>query len=88
MEVPSLGTVLCAERTPEHLELYHEGVEAVFWSSAEECAQHCAALLGDEQRLRSIARRGHARFLANGHTTESLIKRIIGATRPEMNVLN
>jgi hypothetical protein len=80
MEVPSLGSVLCAERTPEHLELYEEGVEAVFWSSPEECARQCAELLADENRLKSIAHRGRARFLANGHTTESLIRRIIAAT--------
>jgi hypothetical protein len=80
MEIPSLGTVLCAERTPEHLELYQDGVEAIFWSSPEECAQQCAGLLADEERRKAIAERGHARFLANGHTTESLIRRIISAT--------
>ena len=28
-----LGTVFCAERTPEHQYLYCEGEEAVFWST-------------------------------------------------------
>ena len=48
MEIPALGGLLCAERTEEHLALYEEGREAVFWSDAEECAALCHDLLSDE----------------------------------------
>ncbi|MGA9668238.1 MAG: glycosyltransferase, partial [Terracidiphilus sp.] len=44
MEIPSLGGVFCAERTREHIELYNEDEEAVFWSSPEECALKCNSL--------------------------------------------
>ena len=31
-EIPYCGGLLCAERTSEHLQLYQEDVEAVYWS--------------------------------------------------------
>lgn len=68
MEIPSLGGVFCAERTREHLALYKEGEEAVFWSTAEECAEKCKALLADEPWRESVARKGHERYLQNGWT--------------------
>jgi spore maturation protein CgeB len=40
-EIPYSGGLFCAERTSEHSALYEEGVEAVFWNNAEECASIC-----------------------------------------------
>ena len=57
MEIPSLGGAFCAERTSEHLHLYEEDKEAVFWSSPEECAAKCAALLADDVWRRGVAAR-------------------------------
>jgi len=48
LEIPYAGGILCAERTSEHLELYREGVEAVFWSSPEECIARCRELLAND----------------------------------------
>jgi spore maturation protein CgeB len=80
VEIPSLGSVLCAERTTEHLQLYSEGAEAVFWNDADECAKICAALLKDDERRKQIAELGHARCLANGHFTEPLLAKVIDAS--------
>ena len=77
MEIPSLGGVLCAERTPEHLALYEEDVEAVFWSSAEECARKCAELLKNDQRRLSIAAKGRERFLKNEWTNMRVVRDIL-----------
>lgn len=66
MEVPALGSVLCAERTVEHSALYKEGVEAVFWDDARECARGCNELLADASRRRSIAARGRERYVESG----------------------
>jgi len=79
MEIPSLGGLLCAERTGVHAALYREGEEAVFWSDGEECAAVCHALLADEPRRQAIAERGRQRSRANGYTSENLIRRTIGA---------
>ncbi|WP_081682522.1 CgeB family protein [Pseudacidovorax intermedius] len=84
MEIPSLGTVLCAERTDDHLALYKDGVEAVFWSDAEECVRQCNLLLSNDVRLKAVARAGHERFLQNGHTTENLIGKIFSELNLEI----
>ena len=77
LEIPALGGLFCAERTREHLELYEEGCEAVFWSDAAECAGQCMALLADEPRRKAIAAAGHARALRNGHYNEQVMARIL-----------
>jgi spore maturation protein CgeB len=76
-EIPALGGLLCAERTPEHLALYEEGEEAVFWSDAEECAAVCHALMADEPRRALIAQRGRERALGNGNYNERTLREIL-----------
>jgi len=57
LEIPFIGgAAFCAERTTEHSLLYRDGEEAAFWSTPEECAERCHALLSDEPgRLRMVA---------------------------------
>jgi spore maturation protein CgeB len=61
LETPYAGGLLCAERTSEHLELYGEGQEAVFWSTPEECASICTRLLADDNMRESIRSAGMKR---------------------------
>ena len=63
IEIPALGGVFCAERTSEHLALYEEDREAVFWEGPEECAAKCFALLSDDSWRREVAAAGHRRYL-------------------------
>jgi hypothetical protein len=77
LSIPSLGGLLCAERTDEHKALYAEGIEAVFFDDAEECARLCHELLADEPRRKAIAAAGHARALRNGHYNERVMARIL-----------
>lgn len=77
LEVPALGGLLCAERTSEHLEMYVEGKEALFWSSAEECAEVCRNALQDEAMRAQIASAGHARYLSDGNRNERLMAAIL-----------
>jgi spore maturation protein CgeB len=79
LEIPSLGAVFCAERTEEHLALYDEDKEAVFWSSAEECANKCRALLADDTWRRSVAENGRRRYIKNGWTNMKVAERILKA---------
>lgn len=78
-EIPSLGGVFCAERTVEHLALYEENKEAVFWSSAEECASKCRALLSDDVWRQSVAESGRLRYLKNGWTNENVAAKVLKA---------
>ncbi|MCA1550698.1 glycosyltransferase family 1 protein [Bradyrhizobium sp. BRP19] len=77
IEIPAIGTLLCAERTAEHLAMYSEGEEAVFWDDADECASTCLDLLADQERLRRISKAGNARALRNGHFNENLIASVL-----------
>lgn len=65
MEIPYAGGLLCAERTAEHLALYDEGAEAVFWGSQAECVQQCQRLLADPVLVQRIKAAGHDRVLRN-----------------------
>lgn len=83
-EIPHLGSVLCAERTDEHLSLYREGDEAVFWSTPEECAEKCAALLASEDWRLRVSRQGRARCISNNTVNEAILDCILTeALQPE-----
>ena len=77
MEIPAIGGLLCAERTSEHLGMYDEGREALFWSDAQECAEMCRIALDDPDMRRAIASAGHRRLLKNGHYNEVVMDQII-----------
>jgi len=79
MEIPYLGSLFLAERTPEHQFLYREDQEAVFWSNLAECAEKCLTLLGDDERCSAIAAAGRARCIANGHLNEKVIASILAS---------
>lgn len=75
MEVPYAGGVLCAQRTSEHLELYEENVEAVFWDDVEECIEQCRKLVNDDVFRESVRKAGMQRVRKNklGHEDQCKI---------------
>ncbi len=77
VEIPAIGTAMCAPRTAHHQQLYAENEEAVFFSCVEECAAQCSRLLADRTLGERIARAGQRRFVANGTSNEVLMGQII-----------
>jgi spore maturation protein CgeB len=77
IQIPALGSVLCAERTSEHLAMYEEGTQAVFWSDAVECASLCKKLLANESERQEIARLGYKRAIKNNLFNEPVLASII-----------
>jgi spore maturation protein CgeB len=77
LEIPALGGLLCAERTSEHSAMYVEGVEALFWSDAAECAAACMRVLGDEAGRQKIAAAGLKRNIANQIRNENVLSEIL-----------
>ena len=77
MEIPYAGGLFCAERTSEHLELYKEGVEAVYWSDVDECARMCKKLLADEVLREDIRLAGMKRVRELGLGHEDICRRIL-----------
>jgi spore maturation protein CgeB len=79
LEIPALGGLLCAERTPEHVQMYAEGQEALFWSDAAECAKHCHVLLADEAKRLELAKAGQRRVRSNQHFNEPMLRSVLTA---------
>jgi spore maturation protein CgeB len=77
LEIPYAGGLLCAERTKEHEELYREGIDAVFWSDAQECAQICHELLDNPERRRAIAVSGAERVRTLQAGNESILHYVL-----------
>lgn len=78
LEIPYAGGLLCAQRTPEHAELYREGVEAVFWSDASECIQVCKALL-QSNSIEKIKMAGRQRVSTLKVGNEDVCRTIVDA---------
>ena len=76
-EIPFCGGLLCAERTKEHLMMYRDGDEAVFWDSATECVRKVNWLLDHRNERIRIARAGQARCRHNGHQNEKVLTEVL-----------
>ncbi len=77
LEIPYIGGLFCAERTKEHLALYKEGEEAVFWKDADECAKICMDLLKDDQKREAIRSAGARRIRLNKLGNEDICRHIL-----------
>lgn len=82
-EIPAIGTLFCAERTTDHLDMYREGEEAVFFDGPDECADRCLSLLAQPERINQIAAAGLSRVRRNGDFNEKLLTRILDAALKE-----
>jgi spore maturation protein CgeB len=79
-EIPFIGGLLCAERTVEHEAMFTADREAVLWSTAEECAAKCRALLADEASRQAIAAAGRVRIIASGLSNDAVLAHILETT--------
>ena len=77
LEIPAMGVLFCGERTADHMALYEENREAVFWEDADECAERCLKLLRNPARIVEIAEAGRRRALKNRAFNEPLLSRIL-----------
>jgi spore maturation protein CgeB len=75
-EIPACGGVLVAERTPEHLHLYEESVEAEFFDSGdrEELASKVARLLQDRRKREAMRVAGMRRVAMDRHTYQERMR--------------
>jgi len=80
-EIPACGSFMLAERTSEHEKLFIENIEAVFFSSPEECIQKCKFYLENARLRKKIAEAGMRRVHNNNYDYTSRLKEMIDATK-------
>jgi spore maturation protein CgeB len=60
-EIPACGSLLLADRTAEHQEFFHEGLEAEFFGSADELVDKTKFYCANESARQRVAAAGHRR---------------------------
>lgn len=77
MEIPACGGFMLAERTSEHLALFEEGREAVFFASNQELYEQCLYYLNHEDERLKIRESGYQKCLDAGYDNQQTIKRVL-----------
>ena len=69
-EIPACGGVLLAERTPQHLKWFREGVEAEFFDAdnPDELCGKVTELLANSGKRERMRAAGRTRVIEGGHT--------------------
>ena len=77
VEIPACGGFMMAERTDEHLNLFKENKEAVYFSSNEELLEKCLYYLNNEEERAVIAQKGRDRTIISEYSNECVIRNFI-----------
>ena len=77
VEIPACGGFMMAERTDEHLSLFEENKEAVYFSTDEELLEKCLYYLNSEEERNVIAISGRNRAIISGYSNESMVRNIL-----------
>jgi spore maturation protein CgeB len=67
-EIPACGSMLLADRSEEHLDMFEEGVEAEFFSSGEELVDKVRFYLANETLRGRVAAAGFRRCHESGYS--------------------
>lgn len=87
VEIPFAGGLLCAERTNEHLKLYEDGMEAVFWNDSEECVACCSKLLADDALREQIRFAGFTKVRSLKVGNEDICRQVLDVIFPSCNLV-
>ena len=79
VEIPACGGFMMAERTDEHLNLFKENKEAVYFSSNEELLEKCLYYLNNEEERAVIAQKGRDRTIISEYSNECVIRNFINS---------
>lgn len=79
VEIPACGGFMIAERTDEHLSLFAEDKEAVFFSSNQELLSKCRYYLKHEEERKCIALSGYERCVSSGYSNINMVRYILAS---------
>jgi hypothetical protein len=78
IEIPACGAFMVAERTSEHLALFEDGKEAVFFSTNTELVAKVDFYLRHPEERRCIAAAGKKRCVDSGYSNYERMKLMLG----------
>lgn len=76
MEIPACKSLLMAERTIEHEQLFKDGEEAAFFSSNEELLEKCEFYLNHKEECKRVSYNGYKRCVSAGYSNEEMVKNV------------
>ena len=71
VEIPACGGFLLAERTPEHLELFDEGIQAEFFANSRELLEKCRYYRNHPDRRLEIAAAARERCIRSDYSYDA-----------------
>ena len=77
VEIPACGGFMLAERTEEHLALFEEDVEAVYFSNDDELLDKVRWYLAHEDARARVAEAGRRRCWSGGYTYERRLEEVL-----------
>ena len=76
-EIPACGSMLLADRTKEHLDLFEDGKEASFFSSDEEMVEKALFYANNDNLRMKIAERGLKRVHKSGYSYRNRMRIVL-----------
>lgn len=77
VEIPACRSMMLAERTTEHLNMFAENKEAVYFSSKEELLEKCKFYMAHETERKLIAEAGYKKCIEEDYSYGGRIDKVI-----------
>ena len=78
IEIPACKGFMIAERTNEHLDLFEENKEAVYFSNDCELLEKVKYYLENEKERLSISNNGYNKCVKKDYSYDNMVKKILG----------
>lgn len=80
-EIPACGSVMVAEWSIEHQNLFEDNKEAVYFKSDDELVQKVKSLLSDPAKIKLISEEGRKRCIYSGYSYRERLEKMIDLIR-------